>query len=255
MGFTFSGDLAGARTQDPLLKREMLYQLSYQVKMLKVVFLQETHRYSLRGCKYTIYNLFFKTERVEIYFFLNIPVITPFLLKNNRMIIVLTGYMGSGKSVVGKLLAHTLGLPFVDLDEYIESELQESISQVFSNKGELYFRKKEHEYLQKVLENHERLVLATGGGTPCYSGNMEFLLEKTPYVFYLQVSVPELARRLSIEKQHRPIISHLNDDSLPEYIAKHLFERNPFYMKANHTKLCDGKSIEEIVKEIEDDLV
>ncbi len=61
-----TSDLAGARTQDPLLKREMLYQLSYQVKIFKVVFLEKPHRYSLRGCKYTIYNLFFKTERGEI---------------------------------------------------------------------------------------------------------------------------------------------------------------------------------------------
>jgi len=171
------------------------------------------------------------------------------------MIIVLVGYMGSGKSVVGKLLAHSLGLPFIDLDEYIESELHESISQVFADKGEIYFRKKEHEYLQKVLQEHDHLVLATGGGTPCYSGNMEFLLKNTSNVIYLQVSVPELAGRLSKEKQHRPIISHISDDSLPEYIGKHLFERNPFYMMANHTILCDGKSIEEVVKQIEDALV
>ena len=171
------------------------------------------------------------------------------------MIIVLVGYMGSGKSVVGKLLAHTLELPFIDLDEYIESELQESISQIFSTKGEIYFRKKEHEYLHEVLNDHDHLVLATGGGTPCYSGNMDLILKQTPYVFYLQVSVPELSRRLSKEKQHRPIISHLNDDSLPEYIAKHLFERSTFYLRANHTLLCDKKSIEEIVTEIKEKLV
>jgi shikimate kinase len=171
------------------------------------------------------------------------------------MIIVLVGYMGSGKSVVGKLLAHSLELPFIDLDEYIEGELQESISNIFNNKGEIYFRKKEHEYLNKVLQDHDHLVLATGGGTPCYSGNMEVLLKQTPYVCYLQVSVQELARRLSMEKQHRPIISHLNDDALPEYIAKHLFERTPFYIKANHTLQCDGKSIEVIVSEIKEKLV
>lgn len=171
------------------------------------------------------------------------------------MIIVLVGYMGSGKSVVGKLLAATLQLPFIDLDEYIESELQASISQVFATNGEIYFRKKEHEYLQKVLQHHNHLVLATGGGTPCYSGNMEFLLEKTSNVFFLYVSVPELVGRLSKEKQHRPIISHLSDEALPEYIAKHLFERNPFYMMANHTIACDGKTIKEIEKEIEEVLV
>ena len=171
------------------------------------------------------------------------------------MVIVLVGYMGSGKSVVGKLLAHSLELPFIDLDEYIESELQKSISQLFTEKGEIFFRKKEHKYLQKVLRDHDHLVLATGGGTPCYSGNMEFLLKQTSNVFYLQVSVLELSRRLSMEKQHRPIISHISDESLPEYIGKHLFERNPFYRRANHTIVCDEKSIEEIVKEIKDDLI
>jgi shikimate kinase len=171
------------------------------------------------------------------------------------MVIVLVGYMGSGKSVVGKLLAHSLELPFIDLDEYIESELQASISQVFTEKGEIFFRKKEHEYLQKVLRDHDHLVLATGGGIPCYSGNMEFLLKQTSNVFYLQVSVPELSSRLSMEKQHRPIISHISDESLPEYIGKHLFERNPFYMRANHTIVCDGKSIEEVANEIKDHLV
>ncbi|NNJ89076.1 MAG: shikimate kinase [Eudoraea sp.] len=171
------------------------------------------------------------------------------------MIIVLVGYMGSGKSVVGKLLAQSLELTFIDLDEYIESELQQSISQVFAEKGEIFFRKKEHESLQKVLQEHDDLVLATGGGTPCYSGNMDFLLKKTSNVFYLQVSVPELTKRLSKEKQHRPVISHISDDSLPEYIGKHLFERTPFYMLANHTIQCDGKSIKELLKEIENKLV
>ncbi len=163
--------------------------------------------------------------------------------------------MGSGKSVVGKLLAHTLQLPFIDLDEYIESEVQKSISQLFKEKGEIYFRKKEHECLQKVLADHDHLVLATGGGTPCYSGNMEFLLNKTTNVFYLQVSVPELSRRLSKEKLHRPIISHLSEEALPEYIGKHLFERNPFYMMANHTIFCDQRSVESVVKEITEFLV
>jgi len=171
------------------------------------------------------------------------------------MIIVLVGYMGSGKSVVGKLLAHALELPFIDLDEYIESELQKSISQIFTEKGELFFRNKEHEYLKKVLRDHDHLVLATGGGTPCYSGNMEYLLKKTANVFFLQVSVPELTKRLSKEKQQRPVISHLSDESLPEYIGKHLFERNPFYMMAKHTILSDQKSIGEVVKEITDSLV
>ncbi|MGB5646875.1 MAG: shikimate kinase [Muriicola sp.] len=171
------------------------------------------------------------------------------------MIIVLVGYMGSGKSVVGQALASALGLPFMDLDDYIENQLQQSISQLFAEKGEIYFRKIEQEYLQKILQDKAQLVLATGGGTPCYSGNMDLILKHTLSVCYLKVSVAELAVRLSAEKNHRPVISHIDDDALPDYIAKHLFERNPFYLQAKYTIVCDGKSVMEIVEEIKQRLV
>jgi shikimate kinase len=171
------------------------------------------------------------------------------------MIIVLVGYMGSGKSVVGRALASALELPFMDLDDHIKGELQQSISEIFAQKGEIYFRKTEHKYLQKVLKDNAELVLATGGGTPCYSGNMDLILKHTSNVCYLKVSVAELVARLSAEKDHRPVISHVNNAALPEYIAKHLFERNTYYMLAKHTILCDGKSVAKIVQEIKQLLV
>ena len=162
------------------------------------------------------------------------------------MKIILVGYMGSGKSAVGKALAGRTGLPFTDLDTYIEAELGMRIPEIFREKGEIFFRKKEHEYLKGILSSGDDLILATGGGTPCYSGNMDLLLQATPNVFYLQMSVAGLTDRLSLEKDHRPMISHLAPEDLQEYIGKHLFERRNFYARATHTIACDGKTVDEV---------
>lgn len=167
------------------------------------------------------------------------------------MKIILVGYMGSGKSAVGMHLAKGLGMKFLDLDAYIEKELNTTISEIFKSKGELYFRKKEHEYLQQLLLQDESMVIGTGGGTPCYSGNMKLLTDTTPHVFYLKVSIYGLVTRLQKEKEQRPLIRNISDEDLPEFIGKHLFERNPFYTMARHTIACDGKTILKISEEIE----
>ena len=166
------------------------------------------------------------------------------------MVIALLGYMGSGKSTVGKALAASLGLPFTDLDAYIEQQLGQSIPEVFKTKGEIYFRKKEHELLREWLGSHDSGVLALGGGTPCYAGNMDLLLGHTPHVVYLQLSVPGLVVRLRNEQQQRPLVAHLPAEELPEFIGKHLFERAPFYARAPYTIACDRQSPEAIVEEI-----
>ncbi len=162
--------------------------------------------------------------------------------------IVLLGYMGSGKSTVGRLLSDRLNIPFIDLDDYIESELGMSIPEIFSKKGEVFFRKKEHELLAEVLGSDRDYVLALGGGTPCYIGNMEIILSATPHVFYLRTDIQSLAERLLDEKSERPLISHLPDEEIPEFIGKHLFERTPFYHMAHH--IIDAASLpaEEVAK-------
>ena len=165
------------------------------------------------------------------------------------MIVVLVGYMGSGKSTIGQALARELGLPFVDMDSYIENRLEQPVSEVFRTRGELYFRRTEHKLLGELLAEGEPMVLALGGGTPCYAGNMDLVLENTPNVVYLQLSVGALARRLEHEKSHRPLIAHLTDEELPEFIGKHLFERSPFYSKAPITIIGEqpaGAVVEEI---------
>lgn len=167
------------------------------------------------------------------------------------MKIVLVGYMGSGKTTIGKLLAKKLKISFLDLDEVIEERLEDSISNIFNGKGEIFFRKKEHEYLNDVLTQKNNFILSTGGGTPCYSGNMDTMLELADYVFYLKISIPGLVKRLILEKEHRPLIKNIDDGDLPEFIGKHLFERNNFYLKANHIIECDNKDPEALVSEIQ----
>lgn len=155
------------------------------------------------------------------------------------MKIVLMGYMASGKSTVGQLLASELGIRFIDLDEYIEEQEKKSIKNIFSEKGEIYFRKLEHRTLQKILQEDESVVLSTGGGTPCYGNNMQTILEQADYSIYLQMSIPDLVDRIAGEKEHRPLVKDIPDADLPEFVGKHLFERVPYYSQAGH--VVNGK--------------
>ncbi|MEO0528451.1 MAG: shikimate kinase [Bacteroidota bacterium] len=168
------------------------------------------------------------------------------------MKIVLVGYMGSGKSTVGQSLARELNLQFLDLDTYIEKAMGTTIPDLFETKGEIFFRKKEYEYLNEILRENKNFVLSTGGGTPCYSGNMDTILAHTPYSVYLKVSIMELVKRLSVGKEHRPLIKDIATDDLPEFFGKHLFERSPYYNKAKHILNCDGKEPLAIVAEIKE---
>ena len=166
------------------------------------------------------------------------------------MKIVLLGYMGSGKSTVGKILAEKLNVLFLDLDDVIEEREQMKIPEIFKNRGELYFRKKEFQYLDEVLDQNDKIVLSTGGGTPCYGKNLGTILKATEHAFYLKVSIPGLTARLLKEKAVRPLIQSIPDTELPEFIGKHLFERNAYYNQANYTLTCDNKTPEKIAEEI-----
>lgn len=165
------------------------------------------------------------------------------------MHIVLVGYMGSGKSTIGRSLASQLNIPFIDLDHYIMEKEQLSVNEIFKSKGEIYFRKRETFYLHEILQNNQSLILATGGGTPCYGSNME-LLKKYATTIYLKTSIKTLVSRLSFNKLKRPLIAHISKENLPEFIAKHLFERASFYQQSKFTLTTDNKSIKEIVAEI-----
>ena len=166
------------------------------------------------------------------------------------MHIILLGYMASGKSTIGKQLSKKLGIPFLDLDTYIYEKENKSVSEIFSQNGEIYFRKKEHEYLREVLENQQDFILSFGGGTPCYANNIELILNKNSISIYLKASIQTLSNRLLKNKNLRPLVAFLEDDQVPEFIAKHLFERRFFYEQARKVVVIDQKSVSEIVDEI-----
>ncbi|APQ19363.1 shikimate kinase [Maribacter hydrothermalis] len=171
------------------------------------------------------------------------------------MKIVLLGYMGSGKTTVGRIVANHLNIKFLDLDAYIEEAERMSVSSIFNEKGEIYFRKKEMEYLSEIFLIENSFVLSLGGGTPCFGTNMELINEKTKNSFYLNIGIPELVTRLMKEKNHRPMISHLQDQELTEFVGKHLFERSFFYNKAHHKIKCNNNSPTEIAEIIINSLV
>ena len=168
------------------------------------------------------------------------------------MKIVLLGYMASGKSAVGKVLTASLNMQFIDLDSFIEEKEQLSVPEIFSMKGEIYFRKKEGQYLQELLDLNEDTVISLGGGTPCYGSNMTTILNSDNVKsIYLKASIPSLINRLKNEKIKRPLISHIKTNhELTEFIGKHLFERSPYYDQAHFKINTDNKSKEEIVEEI-----
>lgn len=168
------------------------------------------------------------------------------------MKVILIGYMGSGKSAVGKILAEKLNFPFIDLDDAIENSTGLSISELFKTKGEIFFRKQENKVLKEVLNASDHFILATGGGTPCYGDAMN-LIKNTPdsKVIYLRTPISVLTRRLYHEKSARPLIAHLNTtEDLAEFIGIHIFERSQFYNRADITIDTGTKTVEEIVDEV-----
>ncbi|WP_289644490.1 shikimate kinase [Maribacter aestuarii] len=171
------------------------------------------------------------------------------------MKIVLVGYMGSGKTTIGKILAKDLNIKFLDLDDYIEESESISIKTIFKERGEIYFRKLEFQYLKEILALEHDFVLSSGGGTPCYGNNMKIILAATPNVCYIKVSIAELVARLANQKETRPLIKNIDVEELPEFIGKHLFERSFYYSQAFHTINADQKNPMELSEEIKQILV
>ena len=167
------------------------------------------------------------------------------------MKIVLLGYMGSGKTAIGKILSKNLFLDFTDLDHLIERKEGKTISEIFSENGEVYFRKIETKYLKEFINTHDSFVLSLGGGTPCYGNNMkEIANDKDIISFYLQASVQTLCQRLSNNRSKRPLLFSLTEQEMSEYIAKHLFERSVFYDQAMVKINTNDKDQNTIVAEI-----
>ncbi len=144
----------------------------------------------------------------------------------------LIGFMGVGKSTLGQMVAEELGMPFVDLDEWIEEKTEMSIKAVFEEYGEPFFRKMEHDCLREVVSLHDRFVMATGGGLPCHSTNMEFMGQHG-FTIYLKAPSPDIAHRLASSHGKRPVLDRMDRDELEQHIAKLLDQREVYYGNAN----------------------
>ena len=147
--------------------------------------------------------------------------------------IILIGYMGSGKTTVGKALSKDTGMMFYDLDWYIESRMRKSVAQIFAERGEESFRRMEYNMLHEVAE-FEDVIISCGGGTPCFFDNMDYLNQQGDTV-YLKATPEVLYRHLLMAKVERPLLKGKTPDELIAYITTHLEEREPFYSKARYT--------------------
>jgi shikimate kinase len=167
------------------------------------------------------------------------------------MRIFLTGYMGSGKSTLGRRLANRLEVGFVDTDEYFEQKFRTSITLFFERFGEESFRKLEHEVLKEVIDKQIDTVISTGGGTPCFFDNMA-LMNAHGITIYLRLPASVLAARLSNSpfRYRRPKLKGMDKNTLLETVTAHLIEREPFYNQSKLIIDAFGMKLEEIVEKI-----
>ena len=149
----------------------------------------------------------------------------------NRIFII--GYMGAGKTTVGKALAKELNIEFYDLDWYIEARMRKTVKQIFDEQGEEGFRRIENNMLHEVGE-FENVIVSCGGGTPCFFDNMDYLNQQGDVV-YLKATPETLYKHLLMAKIERPLLKGKSAEELVAYITEHLEQRESFYQKARYT--------------------
>lgn len=164
----------------------------------------------------------------------------------------LVGYMGCGKSTIGRKLARTLHLEFVDTDHRIEEREGATVIDIFHYEGEERFRTIEREVLEEVITAERASVVSTGGGLPAWGDNMARMNE-VGRTIYLKRSAENIASRLSpYGRQKRPRLRGLNDEELVIFMREDMAKRDPYYSQAVQVIACEGKSDEEIIREIVD---
>jgi shikimate kinase len=165
------------------------------------------------------------------------------------MRIFLMGFMGSGKSTLGKQLAAQLSLPFADLDEYISEHEGQNIPAIFSAQGEAAFRLLEKKYLEELVQQTDNGVIALGGGTPCFHDNIE-LINRAGVSVYLETSAATLLDRLENTVEGRPLLAGQTGERLLEAITTKLQERQPYYSSAKIVFNTEKEGIDDLVRVI-----
>ena len=150
------------------------------------------------------------------------------------------GFMGAGKTTLGKALAKDLDISFIDLDQYIERRYMKSVSQIFATRGEQGFREIESRMLREVGE-FDDVIVSCGGSTPLIGDNMDFMLQHGQTV-YLKCDNDTLLRRLKVARSQRPLIASKTDDELAAFIESETARREPGYLKAEY--ICPGDRLE-----------
>ncbi|MBR7017788.1 MAG: shikimate kinase [Prevotella sp.] len=146
--------------------------------------------------------------------------------------IIIIGYMGAGKTTVGKALSKELNIPFYDLDWYIESRLRKTVPQIFAERGEEGFRKVESNLLHEVAE-FENVIISCGGGTPCFFDNMDYMNQQGETV-YLKARPDVLYKHLKMGKTERPLLKNKTPEEMQQFIGEQLATREEYYLKAKH---------------------
>lgn len=164
------------------------------------------------------------------------------------MLIFLIGYMASGKTTIGRMLADVLNYRFIDLDSEFEKHTEASVPEFYTQFGEVAFRKKEREILRLHLNDNDS-VIATGGGAPSYNDNME-LMNCAGTTIFLDVPVNILVRRLSGEQSRRPVIKDIPDEDLASFITPHLDSRRKYYDLASIRVQVMNENVEETVSRL-----
>ena len=162
------------------------------------------------------------------------------ILKKINQPIILIGYMGSGKTSIGKKISKILKIKFYDLDKLIENKFNKTINEIFREQGEIKFRKKERVLLENILNKKKIFVLSLGGGTPCYFDNIDLIVKKTDLSIFLQPDIKQLSKKLFKRKAERPIIKDLRSEKkMIEFVSKHMMERIHYYNKAKYHIIYD----------------